>query len=219
MIKLCIFDLDGTLLNTLSDLAAAGNYALRVCGFPVHEEEAYKTFVGNGRSRLIRRILPAGSVTEENCARVRAAFDRYYADHSMDQTRPYSGVPEMLLALQERGIALAVWTNKAAEFVKKLMPLYFPNIEFAAICGQIDGVPNKPDAYTGLSIMRGCGAAEDETMLIGDSDVDMLAAAALGCIGVGAKWGFRTSEELTKAGAAHLIDEPDQLLKLIESLN
>ena len=146
MKKLVIFDLDGTLIDTIADLAQSTNHALKTLGFPTHEESSYKFRVGNGINKLFERALPEGEKTEANVLRVRKEFIPYYNMHNTDLSRPYPGMEELLAFLQQQGIQLAVASNKYQEATSKIIPYYFPNITFTAILGQREGCPIKPDA-------------------------------------------------------------------------
>lgn len=145
MKKLIIFDLDGTLLNTIADLAQSTNYALQALGYPTHPESDYNFMVGNGINKLFERALPEGEKSEENVLRVRKEFVPYYDVHNADKSRPYPGIPELLEQLQEKGMILAVASNKYQSATVKLISHYFPHIRFTAVFGQREGVNVKPD--------------------------------------------------------------------------
>lgn len=214
MKKLIIFDLDGTLINTIADLAVCTNYALTACGFPVHDKDDYRFFVGNGISKLFERALPEGEKTPGNIAKIRELFIPYYNDHSADLTEPYEGIPEMLRTIQERGIALAVASNKYDVATKQLVRHYFPEIHFSAIFGNREGVPVKPDPAIAMEILCITGNTPEDTFFVGDSGVDMQTAANAGIASIGVTWGFRPREELEQFRPAHIVDSPDALLKL-----
>ena len=145
MKKLIIFDLDGTLLNTIADLAQSTNHALQALGYPAHPESDYNFMVGNGINKLFERALPKGEKSEENVLRVRKEFVPYYDVHNADKSRPYPGIPELLEQLQEKGMILAVASNKYQSATVKLISHYFPHIRFTAVFGQREGVNVKPD--------------------------------------------------------------------------
>lgn len=216
MVKLVIFDLDGTLLNTISDLAGSTNYALKQCGFPEHETEAYNYFVGNGINKLFERALPETEHTSGNIARMRHYFLEHYAQNNTSLTVPYTGITELLENLQHRGVALAVASNKYQEGTEKLVRYYFKDVVFSAILGQREGIPVKPDPAIVNEILHIAGISKDETLYVGDSGVDMKTAAAAGVFSVGVSWGFRTREELEENGARHIINSPDEILDLAE---
>lgn len=210
-----IFDLDGTLLNTIADLAHSTNYALTVAGFPTHPVEAYKYFVGNGINKLFERALPEDERSEENIGRIRAAFLTYYDTHNTDYTRPYPGIPELLHRLQAEGITPAVASNKYQRATEKLIRTYFPDIRFAAVFGQREGVPTKPDPSVVHDILRITGLPKAETLYVGDSGVDMQTAANGGLVSIGVTWGFRPRTELVENRARHLADRPEEILRFV----
>ena len=210
-----IFDLDGTLLNTIADLAHSTNYALTEAGFPTHPVEAYKYFVGNGINKLFERALPEGERSQENIGRIRSAFLTYYDAHNADFTRPYPGIPELLSRLQAAGIAPAVASNKYQQATEKLIRTYFPDIRFAAVFGQREGVPTKPDPTVVRDILRITGLPTTETLYAGDSGVDMQTAANAGLVSIGVPWGFRPRTELVETGARPLVDPPEEILRFV----
>lgn len=215
MKQLVIFDLDGTLLDTVADLAGATNQALARCGYPTHPVEAYYQFVGNGINKLFARALPAEHSTEEEVMRIRALFVPYYNEHNADCSRPYPGVVELLAALQERGVKLAVASNKYHEATLKLVRHFFPDIRFASIYGQREGVPIKPAPDVVYDILRDTGVAPEQVLYVGDSGVDMLTASNAGVESVGVSWGFRSIEELREHGAVHIIHEASTIERLL----
>lgn len=215
MKRLVIFDLDGTLLDTVADLASATNHALRECGFPVHDGAAYYNFVGRGINMLFRNALPESERTDENIARMRSFFLPYYNIHNTDESRPYEGIPQLLHILSERGVALAVASNKYQQATEKLIRHFFPDICFSLVLGQREGFPLKPDPAI-VNVIREQTATEREaTLYVGDSGIDMLTAAHAGVESVGVTWGFRPVSELTDNGACHLADTPDEILSYI----
>ncbi len=215
MKQLAIFDLDGTLLDTVADLANATNQALQQCGYPTHPVEAYYQFVGNGINKLFARALPAEHSAEENVLRIRALFVPYYNEHNADCSRPYPGVVELLRALQDDGVQLAVASNKYHEATLKLVRHFFPDIRFAAIYGQREGVAIKPAPDIVHDILRDTGIAKEKTLYIGDSGVDMQTASNAGVESVGVTWGFRSEEELREHGAAHIVRIADEIKNII----
>lgn len=215
MRKLAVFDLDGTLLDTLSDLAGAANYALRELGMPLHEREAYKLCVGNGARVLMRRALPEEYRQDRQV--LQKAFElfwEYYARHAQDETKPYPGIPELLRDLRALGVMLAVLSNKPDDSVQMLLPFYFPGV-FGLAFGQREGIPHKPDPGAVFEILRHFGAAPGEAIYIGDSAVDIETGKNAGLYTVGVSWGFRTKGELINAGADVIIDKPAELIKII----
>lgn len=212
MHKAILFDLDGTLTDTLADISAAMNRALTLHGLPVWPEADYRYLVGNGAKVLSERCVRD---RQELAPAVRATYQAYYETHNFVRTRPYAGVPEMLAALQRRGIALAVFSNKPDADTKAVVAHFFPQIRFAAVRGQVEGVPVKPDPAGALMVAERVGVAPGEFLYLGDTSVDMTCATAAGMHPVGALWGFRTAEELRQSGAEHLIAAPEDLLALV----
>ena len=213
-IKLVIFDLDGTLLNTLSDLAHSANHALEKCGFPVHDIETYKCFVGNGINKLLERSLPDHHKTALNIARLKAFFLPYYDAHSTDYTEVYAGIDKLLKTLQYKGLMLSVASNKYQKATEKLVLRFFSDISFTAILGQRDGVPVKPNPAIVNEILQIADVSPEETCYIGDSDVDMQTASNSGVTSIGVTWGFRSHEELKTAGANYIADTPEEIGKI-----
>lgn len=215
MKRLILFDLDGTLLNTIDDLAQATNYALGQLGIGAHPLESYPTFVGNGVKKLFERALPPTLQTPEMVERVRQHFIPYYDAHNTDKSVPYPGIPELLGELQQRGILLAVASNKYQAATEKLVHHYFPEIRFASILGQREGIPVKPDPQIVRETLQAAGIGAAETLYVGDSGVDMQTARNASVESVGVTWGFRPVTELQENGACHLIGRPGELLTLL----
>lgn len=213
--RLAIFDLDGTLLNTIADLATATNQALDACGFPTHPIEAYPFFVGNGINKLFERALPAEARTEENVLRIRAHFLPYYDEHNADLSRPYPGIPQLLENLQAAGIQVAVASNKYHRATEKLIRHYFPTIRFAAILGQREGVPIKPHPQIVEDILALVPVNKEEVIYIGDSGVDLQTALNAGVESIGVTWGFRPREELLQYSPTHLADTAEEIENII----
>lgn len=212
---LAIFDLDGTLLNTIGDLAIACNAVLAKRGLPQHTYDQYCHFVGNGIMRLVERALPEELRTPSTVAAVRADFVQYYTEHIDTFTEPYAGIPELLSELSRRGVRLAVASNKFQAGTEKLIRLFFPDVVFVAVYGQREGVPLKPDPTVVREILLLTGDTPDRVLYIGDSGVDMQTAAAAGIRSAGVTWGFRDRAELEQSGAQHVVDHPGQLLELL----
>lgn len=210
-----LFDLDGTLLDTLEDLAAAANYALRAMGWPARTVEEVRQFVGNGVALLIDRAAPAGTSPEER-AECLALFKARYAAHRADATSPYPGIPEALAALRAGGCKLAVCSNKFDAAVKDLVRDFFPGLVDAA-AGENEGagIPKKPHPAMVDKLLRELGASREGAVYVGDSDVDIATAknAGLPCISV--TWGFRDRAFLLKHGADTLIDSPEELVEFL----
>ena len=215
MKKLIIFDLDGTLLNTIADLASATNHALAANGYPQHATEEYRFFVGNGINKLFERALPDGEKTETNVLRIRQSFIPYYDVHCADLTRPYPGIPELLNTLQQKGIQIAVASNKYQRATGKLIPHFFPDIRFTAILGQREGIPRKPDPQIVHEIIKLAGVQPEDVLYVGDSNVDMQTALHAKVDGIGVTWGFRPRTELEEEHPFAIIDKASDLLAYI----
>ena len=212
MKKLAIFDLDGTLLDTVADLSEATNYALRTLGYPEHEKEEYRFLVGRGIYNLFRGALPKGEASEENVQKMASLFVPYYNSHMCDYTRPYDGIPEMLHNITSQGVKVAVASNKYQAGTDLLMKTFFPEVSFLAVNGQREGFPIKPDP----AIVRGImdlipGITPEEVVYIGDSDVDMQTGRNAGVITIGVSWGFRSVEELGAYSPWKIVHSPEEL--------
>ncbi len=211
---LIIFDLDGTLLNTLDDLTDAVNYALWEYGFAPHSVDECRTLVGNGVTKLIERALPEKARTSENIARLRELFFNYYNDHLWDKTRPYAGIGGILGALQTRGVKLAVASNKYQAATERLIAHFFPQITFAAVLGQRENVPIKPHPQIVQDILAAAHETSAHTVYVGDSDVDMQTAQNAGVKACAVTWGFRPRDVLAVYKPAYIIDNPYQLVDI-----
>ncbi len=218
MKKLVIFDLDGTLLNTYEDIAAATNHALAMYGYPTHPTPVIKSFVGNGINKLFERALPEGEKTEENILKIRAAFIPYYNVHGADFTMPFEGIVELLYTLQRLGIKLAVASNKYEQATKALVETYFPEIEWCAVFGQREGVPTKPDPTIVEEILTAASITDkSEVLYVGDSGVDMQTAINAGIEAVGVAWGCRTRQELESFSPRAVVDTCEEILQIVIS--
>ena len=215
MKKLVIFDLDGTLLDTIADLAESANYALKQLGYPTHDVETIRTFVGNGINKLLERALPSYEQTEENVIRMRSHFVPYYDVHNADLSSPYPGIVNLLEDLQAKGIQIAVASNKYQAATVKLVKQYFPNIDFVEILGQREGINVKPDPTIVFDILKKAKVSFEETLYVGDSGVDMQTAINAGIDAVGVTWGFRPRAELESFRPMGLIDKAKELLEFI----
>lgn len=207
-----IFDLDGTLLDTLGDLAASVNYALRTHGMPEHSIDDVRRFVGNGVRKLMERAVPDGAdnpLFEEAFA----TFRQYYMDHSLDTTRPYEGIPETLAALKARGCHLAVVSNKMMAATQALCSHFFPDtIEVAIGEHEAEGIRKKPAPDTVIAALKALGVGKEDAVYVGDSDVDIQTACNSGIPCVSVLWGFRDRDFLKQHGAETFISTPDELL-------
>lgn len=216
MKRLVIFDLDGTLLNSIADLAASTNQALQMLGFPTHPVEAYNYFVGNGINKLFERALPEDERTEVNIREVRSLFVPYYDAHNTDLSRPYAGVEDLLHDLQDRGVHLAVASNKYQVATEKLVKYYFPSIRFVSVLGQRDGIPAKPDAGIVKDSLAAAGVSREETLYVGDSNVDMQTARNAGVDAVGVTWGFRPVSELEAFHPRYIAHSAADILNFLD---
>ena len=215
MKKLIIFDLDGTLLNTIADLAAATNFALKHFGYPVHDEKEYNFFVGNGINKLFERALPSEARTEENILKIRSKFVPYYDIHNADLSKPYSGITELLNELQNKGISVAVASNKYQSAATKLVKQFFPEIEFSAILGQREGIPSKPNPTIINDIIGITGVSRENIAYIGDSCVDMETGRNASVTTIGVSWGFRPRKELEAYNPDFIADNCNELKKYL----
>lgn len=208
-----IFDLDGTLLNTLGDLAAAGNYALEKSGFPVHSENEYRYFVGNGIPKLIERMSPPDT-SAEVLRRVHSIFDEYYGKHKSDRTKPYDGMTELLAELKARGITAVCNTNKDYVFSETLLRSFYGDT-LAEIVGAGLGYNTKPDPAAALYLAGKYAVDGAKPLYVGDSSVDMQTALNAKIDGCGVLWGFRDRGELEQYSPAHIAENVAQLREII----
>ena len=211
--KAVIFDLDGTLLDTLTDLAEGTNYALRINGFPERTLDEIRRFVGNGARKLIERAVPDGQV-EEALEKVRQDFNVYYKIHCKDHTGPYPGIMEMLQELVQQGYSLGVVSNKPDFAVQELIPEYFPDI-FASISGERQGVAKKPAPDLIREAMKNLHADSSEAVYVGDSEVDLEAAANAGIPCISVAWGFKGRKFLEEQQAEMIIEAPAEIQKYL----
>lgn len=216
--QLVIFDLDGTLLNTVADIAMATNHALSAFGYPTHSEEKIKSFVGNGVSKLLERALPEDKRTEENIALLRGYFTEYYDKHNADLSTPYPGIVSLLSQLQVNGVMLAVASNKYQAATEKLVAHYFPGIDFINVLGQRTGVPVKPSPDIVHEIMATANVNKEDVLYVGDSGVDMQTANNAGINAVAVSWGFRPRQELETYCPIAIINQAEELIPYIMDL-
>ncbi|TVQ96212.1 MAG: HAD family hydrolase [Spirochaetaceae bacterium] len=214
-----LFDLDGTLLDTLADIAVSMNHALQSLGFPAHEVDSYRRRVGWGARVLAEKSLPEDHHDPDTVARCVQLFAEYYSLHPNDHTRPFEGIVQMLAALRTASVPCAVLSNKPHDLTVSVVAQSLEGHPFVAVYGDRSGVPPKPHPGTARDAARQLGHAEDEVLFVGDSDIDMQTAVAAGMEPVGVTWGFRTREVLHDAGARVIIDQPAQLLNLLEKTN
>lgn len=215
MYKLAVFDLDGTLLNTQPDLLPAFNAAVQAYGYAPCPPDRFGGVIGNGYKTSLRRILPADFDNEEQFAAMCRIYHGIYSEHYADHTYPYDGMHEVLHGLQDRGVKLAVLTNKADEHARVLCEKLFFDIEFCRLAGAGSGFPLKPDPAFLNTILESQGIHASEAVFIGDSDVDVYTAHNAGMVCIGCEWGYRGREELLQAGADFMAHNPLDLLTLI----
>ena len=212
MMRACIFDMDGTIADTLASIAGFGNEALTACGYQPIPVQEYRTLVGNGADTLMRRMLTftAGSFTEEDVARVRAVYDKAYGSDPMRQVTEYAGMRQTLLYMKEQGLKLAVFSNKPDDMTQQVAQHLYPGL-FHAVRGQQDGIPLKPSPEGALLLAKELGVSPKECLYVGDTWVDMETGKNAGMETAGVLWGFRDREELEKAGACHIVSQPEEL--------
>ena len=217
MYKTVLFDLDGTLLNTIDDLADSANRVCKAHGWPEHETAKYRYFVGNGIPKLVERFSPEDQRDPETLQKTLAEFDTVYGAHMHDKTAPYPGMPELLARLQANGVRMAVFSNQADEFARAVVARYFDSSLFEIVRGALPDVPTKPAPQGTRALMQKLGvtAESGDVLYVGDSNVDVETAhnAGLPCCGV--LWGFRTREELQQAGAEYLAGTMQDLEKVV----
>ena len=216
MKKLVLFDLDGTLINSIDDLADSTNYALQQCGLPLHTVDEYKYFVGNSVDPLIRRALPEEEKeNQELFDRVKKIYLSYYAAHSKDKTRPYPGISDLLSRCNKAGVLVAVVSNKPDDITADVVRYYFPQIHFAATMGPKEGIPKKPNPAGVREVLRITGIALEDALYVGDTWVDMQTAQNSGVQSCGVLWGFRTRQELVENHADFIAADAAELAEII----
>ena len=213
--KLIIFDLDGTLLDTVHDIAASVNYALEQNKFPTHPVDAYYSFIGNGLDKMLERALPENHRKNEEIALMRVYFIEHYYKHSDDLTQPYAGINDLLEKLQAEGYQLAVASNKVHEGTTQLVERFFSNIRFVAVFGQRQGHKAKPDAGILNEIIALAGVEKNAVLYVGDSGVDAATAINADVDFAGVLWGFRPRTELASSGAKTFVANCDELYALL----
>lgn len=209
-----LFDLDGTLVDTLTDLATATNNVLKKHELPIHPTEAFRQFVGNGAMMQIKRALgdhDASSLTET----IYREYLEEYQARCLETVHPYEGIVEMLNTLQTLGATVGIVTNKPDPQAKAIAAHLFPNYPFCAVCGVTDETPKKPDPTVALQVLNKCGIAVERAAFVGDSDVDVHTAKNIGCIGIGVSWGFRGPQELLDANTQFLANTPQEVVDIL----
>jgi len=215
-IRAVVFDLDGTLLDTIDDIADSMNRTLSLFGLRTHAVAAYKRFVGNGVDVLVGRVLDGTGSTEKTTGAVKKMYLRTYAEWQRRKTRPYPGIVETVLRLKKQGIAVNVLSNKPDPDTNAVVDHYFPAGTFMHVVGQKPGYPVKPDPTSLNEIIAALALSRDEILYVGDTATDMATAANAGLESVGVLWGFRDETELRGSGAVHIVSRPAELLDLVE---
>ena len=216
MIKAVLFDLDGTLVNSLEDLADSANFALTQFGFPTHEMEEYKYFIGNGIPNLVERIIPEQD--EETKMKALECFKAYYREHYTDKTVVYDGIYDTVDAIRHMGLKIAVVSNKVHEMTVTIVEKLLGD-RFDIVCGKQDSFPTKPDPTLTLKVMDDLGVKPCECLFVGDSGTDAKTSVNAGCAGVGVLWGFRKEDELLENGAKYIVKKPCEIVDIIQRLN
>lgn len=214
MYRTVIFDLDGTLLDTIGDLAAAANYVCRRNGWPEHTVEEIMGMVGHGIPNLVKQFSPADVRSPLILINTTTQFSQYYGAHSMELTKPYDGMPELVERLRGAGVKLAVCSNKADKFSRAIVEHYFPGT-FDLVLGNVSERPVKPDPASVLEIMKALNAQPESTVMVGDSSVDIRTGHNAGLKSCGVTWGFRERASLVEAGADFLADTPAELADIL----
>ncbi len=210
-----IFDLDGTLVDSLEDLANAGNSVLEKNGLKIHPVEKYRYFVGDGLRTLIERIAPQFQDDNQKVAELMLEFEQIYTSSWKEKSRLYAGIPELIRILKEGGVQLAVFSNKLHSFTQLIIDEFFDETVFAAIRGQQEGVAKKPDPKGVFLICKSLGLAVDEMVFVGDSATDMRTAKNAGMKSIGVEWGFRDRQELQENGADWIVGQPKEISEIV----
>jgi phosphoglycolate phosphatase len=213
--KAVIFDLDGTLLDTLDDLADSVNAVLLTHGYKTHGRESYRYFVGDGIINLILRALPDEAADELSAKSLLPEVDAEYNNRWHAKTAPYPGIKSLLTRLSSKGIKLAVLSNKPHIFTTQIVQHFFPETAFEMVFGARDGIPRKPDPAAAIDIAHRLALPPNSILYLGDTNTDMKTAVSAGMFAVGAAWGFRPVEELVEAGANSIIEQPGDLINLL----
>jgi phosphoglycolate phosphatase len=217
MIRAVIFDLDGTLVNSLADLADSMNEVLAACGHPTHPEDAYRRFVGDGLAQLVERALPAEARQDQVVELLTRRMSEVYAGRQTARTRPYPGVPELLGALAERGLRTAILTNKADGPAREIAAALLEPHVFDRVRGARPGVPLKPDPTAALELASELGTKPSSCVFVGDSEIDIRTGRAAGMPTIGVTWGFRAERDLIASGARRIVRHPVEVLEVLDS--
>lgn len=215
-ISAIIFDLDGTLLNSICDIAACGNDALAAIGFPPLSVELYRAYVGDGVRNLAKKVLPDGHRDDETVRTFLGLYGELYGRRWNETTAPYPGVMRMLAELSERRVPLAVLSNKRDEFMKACVSELLPGIRFTEVRGESESTPTKPDPRGALAVAATLGVEPAGCLFVGDSEIDAETARRAGMPFVAVEWGYRSRAQLEQAGAQHFVREPSELLAMLE---
>lgn len=207
--------MDGTIVNSMLDLAACTNEAMMKHGYPEKPAENYTQYAGNGIYVMIQRALAPNEVSDEELKEIRNDFFEIYKDKCTVNTTAYTGVPELISALKEKGIKVGCITNKVEAIAFKIIDHFFGGMD--VVYGQVDGVPNKPDPLLTLKALEELGIKPEECLFVGDSDVDMQTASNSGAVGVGVLWGFRDEKELLDNGAKYIVETADEILRIVDT--
>lgn len=216
-IKAIIFDLDGTLLNSLEDIADCANQTIVKFGAVPHPCEAYRYYVGNGLATLMQRVMPDQATSKDLESSV-TIFEQIYNQRWSQKTRPYPGIIDMLETLQKLDVKIAILSNKPDDFTQKCVKYFFPTISFSSVAGKKDGVQPKPDPDSTLKMLGGLMTEARQSMFVGDSSVDIMTGINAGMTTVGVDWGFRTTIELKEAGADFIVSSPREIIHYVSTL-
>lgn len=214
-IKAVFFDMDGTLVDSMNDLAVATNYAMGKFGYPAKPTENYAYYAGNGIYVMIERALEPNKVDDKTLKDIRDTFFQYYKDHCTVHTTVYEGVTELVEKLKQNGIKIGCITNKVEPIAYNIINHFFGGMD--VIYGQVDGIPNKPDPTLTIKAFNDLGIKPQECLFVGDTAVDMETAHNSGAVALGVLWGFRTEDELRNAGAEYIVDKADEILEIVNS--
>jgi len=214
MKKAVIFDLDGTLLNSLIDIAESVNYVLGKYNLPQHKFDDYKYMIGNGVEVLVKKALP-DNISKEDFEKYYKEISEVYRENQMNKTHPYDGIKDMLQGLKDKGVKINILSNKPDNFTQEVVKHYFPEFEFAVIRGALPDVPKKPAPDAVYSIVEQNGIDKQDFLYVGDTSTDMQTAKNAGLTAVGVLWGYRNEQELKENGADYIISKPEELLGLI----
>ena len=218
-IKAVLFDLDGTLVNSIDDLADSVNHALTEYGFSTHETEKFKYFIGDGMAKLIERVLPEDKKDADLQKSVLDTFMNRYRSHFADKTVAYEGIAELIKALSEQNLKLAVISNKAQDMAVEVTLKVLSDLKFDIICGKREGYPTKPDPTLTLEIIDELGVKPENCVFVGDSGMDMAVAKNAHTLSIGVLWGFRTESELLENGADYIVNHPSKIKEIIDNIN